>query len=106
MKQMMLISAICSMLTGCVAWSTELTPTNPQVPVKLRGEDCMYHFMGIGAGNISADVARKNGRAVYIPDDPGYSQAGTITSIRSILLNDFYLMGLYGERCIVVRGAP
>jgi len=105
MKQMILISAVCTLLTGCFNVTTHLAPTNPQVPVKLVGTDCRSIMFGVCVGTSTVDAALMNGRQANLRYGNYDVSKTAIKSIHSIALQDMYFLG-FGQRCVVVEGAP
>lgn len=82
------------LLTGCVDFSLRITPENLLVNSMTEGRDCTYLVFGFGTGTNTVDQAMANATP-------------PIQNIRSVGVNEFYLLGVVRECLIVVgEGAP
>ena len=104
-----LICLLTLILSGCINISTEVQPTNADVAGVLLGEDCTPIILGMGLGTNTIENAQKDGRPYgevgEFRERIKLNRRTTITRIRTIQLNEFYIL-LVGSRCIQVIGEP
>ena len=82
------------LLSGCINLSIRLTPEDLSVKPMAVGKDCMYAAFGFGYGSTTVEQAMANATP-------------PIQNIRSVGVNEFYLLGVVRECLIVVgEGAP
>ena len=78
------------LLTGCVDLSFRITPENLSVKPMAEGKDCAYAAFGFGYGTTTVEQAMANATP-------------PIQNIRSVGINEFYLLGVY-RGCLIVVG--
>ncbi|ULA59416.1 MAG: conserved exported protein of unknown function [Nitrospira sp.] len=82
------------LLSGCINLSFRLTPEDLSVKPMVEGKDCAYAAFGFGYGTTTVEQAMANATP-------------PIQNIRSVGINEFYLLGVYRGCLIVVgEGAP
>ena len=82
------------LLTGCVDLSFRITPENLSVKPMAEGKTCIYTLFNFGYGTNTVEQAMANATP-------------PIQNIRSVGVNEFYLLGVVRECLIVVgEGAP
>jgi len=82
------------LLTGCVDLSIRITPENLSVKPMAEGKDCAYAVFEFGYGTKTVEQAMANATP-------------PIQNIRSVGINEFYLLGV-ARLCLIVvgEGAP
>ena len=82
------------LLSGCINVSNRLTPEDLSVKPMAVGKDCAYTLLAFGYGTTTVEQAMANATP-------------PIQNIRSVGINEFYLLGVYRGCLIVVgEGAP
>ena len=82
------------LLTGCVSITNRVTPEDLSVKPMAEGKTCMYTLFELGYGTNTVEQAMANATP-------------PIQNIRSVGVNEFYLLGVVRECLIVVgEGAP
>ena len=82
------------LLSGCINLSIRLTPEDLSVKPMAVGKDCAYTLLAFGYGTTTVEQAMANATP-------------PIQNIRSVGVNEFYLLGV-GRHCLIVvgEGAP
>ena len=82
------------LLMGCVSITNRITPEDLSVKPMAEGKDCAYAVFGFGYGTTTVEQAMANATP-------------PIQNVRSVGVNEFYLLGV-ARLCLIVvgEGAP